>query len=77
MISTFILFVSLAKFKKHLLYCGKMRNLCSETKDYMFSGYLEHSVVYWLCVLKNDVLDCNTIIDTRNDELFEHIFFTG
>ena len=31
-------------------------------------------MAYRFLVLKNDVLECNTIIETKNAEFFEHIF---
>ena len=37
-------------------------------------GYVEHSVAYRFLVLKSDMHDCNTIIETKNVECFEHIF---
>jgi hypothetical protein len=40
----------------------------------MFIGYVEHSTAYRFRVLKSDVLDSNTIIETKNIEFFEHIF---
>ncbi|XP_059284843.1 protein transport protein SEC24 C-like [Lycium ferocissimum] len=33
-----------------------------------------NSAAYRFLVLKSDVLDCNTIIETKNAEFFEHIF---
>ena len=39
-----------------------------------FLGYAEHSVVYRFLVLNSDIIECNTIIETKNAELFEHIF---
>jgi len=40
----------------------------------MLIGYAKHSVVYKFIILKSDVLDCNTTIETKNVEFFEHIF---
>lgn len=40
----------------------------------MLIGYVEHSVAYRFLVSKSDVFDCNTIIETKNVEFFEHIF---
>ena len=40
----------------------------------MLIGYAEHSAAYRFLVLKSDVLDVNTIIETKNAEFFEHIF---
>ena len=40
----------------------------------MFIGYASNSAAYRFLVLKSDVLECNTIIETKNAEFFEHIF---
>ena len=40
----------------------------------MFIGYAKKSDAYRFLVLKSDVLDCNTIIETKNAEFFEHIY---
>ena len=40
----------------------------------MFIDYAEHSVTYRFLVLKSKVLDCNTIIETKNVDFFEDIF---
>jgi len=40
----------------------------------MFIGYPANSVAYRFLVLKSDVLDYNTIIETKNAEFFEHIY---
>jgi hypothetical protein len=40
----------------------------------MFIGYVENNVAYKFLVLKSDVLDCNTVIKTKNIELFKHIY---
>ena len=37
-------------------------------------GYAEHSVACRFLVLKNDVLDYNTSVETKNAKFFEHIF---
>ena len=39
----------------------------------MFIGYAKNSIAYKFIVLKNDVLDSNTIIEIKNAEFFEHI----
>ena len=46
----------------------------SKTADCLFVGYANHSAAYRLLVLKSDVLDHNTIIETKNVEFFENIF---
>jgi len=35
---------------------------------------LEHSVAYRFLVFKSDVIEHNTIVETKNVEFFEHIF---
>ena len=40
----------------------------------MFIGYADKSVAYRFIVIKSDVLDNNTIIETKNAEFFENIF---
>jgi len=40
----------------------------------MFLGYVEHSVTYRFLILKSDVIEHNTIVETKNVEFFEHIF---
>ena len=40
----------------------------------MFIGYASNSAAYRYLVLKSDVLESNTIIETKNSEFFEHIF---
>ena len=52
----------------------KKRKIESKTYNCMFIGYASNSVAYRFLVLKNDVLQCNTIIETKNVEFFEHIF---
>ena len=52
----------------------KKRKIRSKTSDCMFIGYASDSATYRFLVLKSDVLECNTIIETKNTESFEHIF---
>ena len=40
----------------------------------MFIGNASNSAAYRFLVLKSDVLECNTSTETKNAELFEHIF---
>ena len=40
----------------------------------MFIGYAYHSVAYRFIVFKSEVLDCYTVIETKNAEFFENIF---
>ena len=48
--------------------------LDQKTFDCMFIGYVNHSAAYIFLVLRNEVLDCNTVIETKNAEFFENIF---
>ena len=52
----------------------KKRKIRSKTSDCMFIRYASNSTTYRFLVLKSDVLECNTIIETKNAEFFEHIF---
>jgi hypothetical protein len=52
----------------------KKKKIGFNTSDCMFIGYVEHSVAYCFLILKSDVLDSNTIIETKNVEFFGHIF---
>ena len=52
----------------------KKRKIGLKTFDCMFIRYVSNSAVYRFLVLKIDVLECNTIIKTKNTEFFEHIF---
>ena len=46
------------------------RKIRSKTYDCMFIGYASNSATYRFLVLKSDVLECNTIIETKNVEFF-------
>ena len=59
---------------KVMLTEPKRKKIGSKTSDCMFIGYAEHSAAYRFLVLKSDVLDCNTIVETKNAEFFEHVF---
>jgi len=59
---------------KVMLLDPKKRKIGSKTSDCMFLGYVEHSVAYRFLVLKSDVIEHNTIVETKNVEFFEHIF---
>ena len=52
----------------------KKRKIGSKTFDCMFIRYASNSVAYRFLVLKSDVLECNTIIETKHAEFFGHIF---
>ena len=59
---------------KVMLLDPKKRKIGSKTSDCMFVGYASNSATYRFLVLKSDVLESNTIIETKNAEFFEHIF---
>ena len=51
----------------------KKRKIGFKISDCMFLGYVEH-IAYRFLVLKSDVIEHNTIVETKNVEFFEHIF---
>jgi len=53
---------------------SKKRKMGSKTSDCMFLGYAEHSVAYRFLILNSDIIERNTIVETKNVEFFEHIF---
>lgn len=59
---------------KVMLPDPKKRKIGSKTADCLFIGYAEHSAAYRFLVLKSDVLDHNTIIESKNADFFENIF---
>ena len=59
---------------KVMLPDPKKRKIGSKTSDCMFIGYASNSAAYRFLVLKSDVLQSNTIIETKNAEFFERIF---
>ena len=44
----------------------KKRKIRLTTSNCMFIGYASNSTVYRFLVLKSNVLECNTIIETKN-----------
>ena len=52
----------------------KKRKMGSTTCNYMFVDYAENRTTYRFLVYRNDVLDVNTIIESRNVEFFENLF---
>ena len=52
----------------------KKRKIGSKTSDCMFIGYVEHSATYRFLVLKSDMIECDTIMETKNAEFFEDVF---
>ena len=69
---------------KYLRVCGcltkmmlpnpKKRKIGSKTSDCMLLGYAKHSVAYRFLVLNSDIIECNTIVEMKNVEFFEHFF---
>jgi hypothetical protein len=59
---------------KIMLPESKKRKIGSKISDCMFIGYVEHNAAYHFLILKSDVLDSNTIFETKNAEFFEKIF---
>jgi hypothetical protein len=59
---------------KVLLPEPKKRKIGSKTCDCMFIGYASNSAAYRFLVLKSDVLELNTIIESKNAEFFESVF---
>ena len=60
---------------KVLLPEPKRKKLGPKTLDCMFIGYAHHSASYRFRVTRsgNNVLKINTIVETKNAELFEHV----
>ena len=52
----------------------RKRKIGFKTSDCMFLGYAEHNAAYRFLILKSDVIEHNTIVETKNVEFFEHIF---
>ena len=48
----------------------KKRKLGSKTYDCMFIGYASNSAAYSFLILRSDVLERNTIIETKNGKFF-------
>ena len=59
---------------KVMLPDPKKRKIGSKTSNCMFIGYTSNSAAYKFLVLTSDVLESNTIIETKNVEFFEQIF---
>ena len=59
---------------KVLLPETKKRKLGSKTADCVFIGYAQNSAAYRFLVLRSDVLNKNTIIETKDAKFFENIF---
>ena len=58
---------------KVMLLDPKKRKIGSKTYDCLFIRYASNSAAYRFLVLKSDVLECNTIIETKNAKFLEHI----
>lgn len=52
----------------------KNRKIESTTSNYMFIGYANNSAAYRFLVLNSDVLELDTIVETKNTEFLENIF---
>ena len=59
---------------KVMLHDPKKGKIGSKTSDCMFIVYASNSAAYRFLVLESDVLECNTIIKTKNAKIFKHIF---
>ena len=61
---------------KVLLPEPKRKKVRPKTFNCMFIGYEHHSASYKFLVTRsnNNVMDVNTIIQTKNAEFFEHVF---
>ena len=59
---------------KVLLPDFKKRKIGSKTSDCLFIGYAQQSVAYRFLVLKSDILDRNTIVETKDAEFFENVY---
>ena len=59
---------------KVMLSNPKKRKIGSKTSDCLLLGYAEHSVAYIFLVLNSDIIERNTIVETKNVQFFEHIF---
>jgi len=60
---------------KVMLLNPKKRKIGSKTFGCMFLCYVEHSAANRFLVLKSDVIEHNTIVETKNAEFFEYMFF--
>ena len=60
---------------KVMLTDPKKTKIGSKTSNYLFTGYAKYSVAYMFLVLKSDVLDVNTMVETKNVEFFEGVSF--
>ena len=59
---------------KVMLLEPKKRKIGSKTSNCLFIGYTEHSASYRFLVLKSDMIECDTIMETKNVEFFEDVF---
>jgi len=53
---------------KVMLPDPKKRKIGSKISNCMLLGYAEHSVAYRFLILKSDVIEHNTIVETKNVE---------
>ena len=59
---------------KGMLPNHKKRKIGSKTSDCMFLGYAEDNVAYKFFVLNSDIIERNTIVETKNVEFFNTSF---
>jgi len=59
---------------KVMLPDPKKRKIGSKTSDCLFLGYAKHSAAYRFLVLNSEIIERNTIVETKNVKFFEHIF---
>jgi len=57
-----------------MLLDPKKRKIGSKTSDCMFLGYAEYSAAYRFLVFNSDIIERNTIVETKDAKFFEHIF---
>jgi len=59
---------------KVMLFDPMKRKIGSKTSDCMFLGYAKHSVAYRFLILNKNIIERNTIVETKNFVFFKHIF---
>jgi len=55
---------------KVMLPDPEKRKIGSKTSDCLFLGYVERSAAYRFLVLNSEIIECNTIVETKNVEFF-------
>ena len=59
---------------KVMLPDPKKRKIGSKNFDCLFIGYVQHSAAYRFLVLKSDMIEWDTIMETKNAKFFEDVF---